>query len=60
MLKLMRFPRGSNRNRPLKDRLPKQFESPRQVERIFRRFWREYRLPPPQAGELPGEEEACA
>ncbi len=56
MLKLMNFPRGSNRNRPLKDRMPALSESPRQVERIFRRFWREYRRTPP----LKGEEEACA
>lgn len=41
MLKLMRFPRGNNRNRPLK-RLPvADFESPQEVERLFRRFWRE-------------------
>ncbi|MBI2502717.1 MAG: hypothetical protein HYW07_05735 [Candidatus Latescibacteria bacterium] len=40
MLKLARFPRGNNRNRPLKQRLPAvNFEA--EVERIFRRFWRE-------------------
>lgn len=38
----MRFPRGNNRNRPLKQRLPAaDFESPQEVERLFRRFWRE-------------------
>ena len=41
MLKLRRFPSGNNRNRPLK-RLPAVgFESPQEVERLFRRFWRE-------------------
>ena len=42
MLKLMYFPRGNNRNRPLKQRLPGgDFESPQELERLFRRFWRE-------------------
>lgn len=42
MLKLMRFPRGNNRNRPLKQRLPvADLESPQEVERVFRRFWKE-------------------
>lgn len=62
MLKLMSFPCGSNRNRPLKERLSAEFESPRQVERIFRRFWREYRLAARcrQEGGLAGEGEGCA
>ena len=39
----MRFPRGNNRNRPLKQRLPTvDFEL--EVERVFRRFWRERAL----------------
>ena len=38
----MRFPRGNNRNRPLKQRLPvADLESPQEVERVFRRFWKE-------------------
>lgn len=42
MLKLMSFPRGSNRNRPLKQRLQSvDFDSPQELERLFRRFWRE-------------------
>ena len=51
MLKLMRFPQGNNRNRPLKQRLSVvDLESPQEVERVFRRFWKErqqvlYRAP---------------
>ncbi len=42
MLKLRSFPRGNNRNRPLKQRLQgADFESPQELERLFRRFWRE-------------------
>lgn len=37
----MRFPRGNNRNRPLKRMPLVDFESPQEVERLFRRFWRE-------------------
>ena len=44
MLKLMRFPRGTNRNRTLKQKplhLEEEIDSMVAVERIFRRFWRE-------------------
>ena len=44
MLKLMRFPRGTNRNRTLKQkplRLDEEIDSTVVIERIFRRFWRE-------------------
>lgn len=44
MLKLMRFPRGTNRNRTLKQKplhLEEEIDSKVVVERIFRRFWRE-------------------
>ncbi len=44
MLKLMSFPRGNNRNRPLKRMLVVDLESPGEVDRLFRRFWRERRL----------------
>ena len=44
MLKLMSFPRGTNRNRTLKQKLlnlEEEIDSTEVVERIFRRFWRE-------------------
>jgi len=45
MLKLMRFPRGTNRNRTIKPQKPlhikKEIDSVAEVERIFRRFWHE-------------------
>ncbi len=44
MLKLMSFPRGNNRNRPLKRMPVVDCESPGDVDRLFRRFWRERRL----------------
>jgi len=51
MLKLSLFPRGNNRNRPLK-RLPAaDLEYPQEVDRLFRRFWRERRLGPRPAEE---------
>ena len=58
MLKLRRFPRGNNHNRPLK-RLPAvDFESPREVERVFRRFWREREVG--RRGAAAGEGISCA
>jgi len=51
MFKLSLFPRGNNRNRPLK-RLPAaDLEYPQEVDRLFRRFWRERRLGPRPAEE---------
>lgn len=45
MLKLMRFPRGTNRNRILKRQrranLEEEVDSAAKVERLFRRFWHE-------------------
>ena len=44
MLKLVRFPRGTNRNRTLKQKslhLQEEIDSTVVLERIFRRFWRE-------------------
>lgn len=41
MLKLRRFPRGNNRNRPLKRLAAADLDSPQEVDRLFRRFWRE-------------------
>ena len=47
MLKLMRFPRGTNRNRTLKrlrrEALEEDVETTAtaEVERLFRRFWHE-------------------
>ena len=44
MLKLMRFPRGTNRNRTLKPQIELDLDEgdpSAQVEQIFRRFWRE-------------------
>ncbi len=47
MLKLMRFPRGTNRNRTLKSHARPEVEedSDAEVERIFRRFWHERTMP---------------
>ena len=44
MLKLMRFPRGTNRNRTLKSQTASflgEDDAAEDVEAIFRRFWRE-------------------
>ena len=44
MLKLMRFPRGTNRNRTLKPQNGpdlNEADSNAQLERLFRRLWRE-------------------
>ena len=45
MLKLTRFPRGTNRNRTLKRQrradLEEEVDSAAEVERLFRRFWHE-------------------
>ena len=45
MLKLMRFPRGTNRNRTLKRQrrpeLEEVVDSAAEVKRLFRRFWHE-------------------
>ena len=48
MLKLARFPRGTNRNRTLKQKslhLQEEIDSTVVLERIFRRFWRERMVP---------------
>lgn len=58
MLKLRRFPRGNNRNRPLKRLSMVDFESPQEVERVFRRFWRERKAG--QQGSVAGEGISCA
>lgn len=55
MLKLMRFPRGNNRNRPLRRLAAVDLDSPQEVDRLFRRFWRERR-----AGRRGVEEGSCA
>ena len=44
MLKLMQFPRGTNRNRTFKQKplhLQEEIDSSVVLECIFRRFWRE-------------------
>jgi hypothetical protein len=58
MLKLARFPSGNNRNRPLKRAPALDLESPQEVERLFRRFWRERRLD--RRLSAAGEGMACA
>ncbi len=46
MLKLMRFPQGTNHNRALKrpvDAGVGEISTDAEVKRLFRRFWREQR-----------------
>ena len=50
MLKLSSFPRGTNRNRPLKLKAIAQEQlaeaendSPQETRRLFQRFWNDYR-----------------
>ena len=67
MLKLIRFPRGTNRNRTLKQkplRLDEEIDSTVVIERIFRRFWRErmvlaVRHEPPFPAVVGEEDTAC-
>ena len=67
MLKLIRFPRGTNRNRTLKQkplRLDEAIGSTVVIERIFRRFWRErmvlaVRHEPPFPAVLGEKDTAC-
>jgi hypothetical protein len=52
----MRLPHGANRNRTLRrpGETPEEMEAV-EVERLFRRFWREYRRSLPAAGgDTPG------
>lgn len=58
MLKLRHFPRGNNRNRSLKRLSVVDFESPQEVERVFRRFWRERKAS--RQGSIAGEGGSCA
>ncbi len=61
MLKLMRFPRGTNRNRTLKPQTVNylaEVGAAEDVETIFRRFWRERALLAASRARAGGERDA--